>query len=93
MSDVLSDLQIAAALAELIYRRSLEDQPIDLTDIGIEHPTDLRSIKVPSSKRFWEVLGSEWNSSARRICCNSKNLRGARWLGSAAIFCPISPCT
>jgi Ca2+-binding RTX toxin-like protein len=50
-------------------------------------------VQVGGTAPRGEVWGSEWNSVARRICCNSKNLRGARWRGSAAIFCPISPCT
>jgi hypothetical protein len=37
-------------------------------------------------------IGVRVEFRGRRICCNQQDLRGAPWLGSADISCPISPC-
>ena len=41
MAVELDDLQVAAALAEMIYRRNEADQPIDLGQIGATDDPDV----------------------------------------------------
>jgi hypothetical protein len=35
MAGNLSDLQVAAGLAEMVYRRNSNDQPLTIDDIGV----------------------------------------------------------
>jgi hypothetical protein len=44
MAGNLSDLQIAAALGEMVYRRNVNDQPLTISDIGV---SDLNVDDIP----------------------------------------------